>query len=199
MFSYIKGNLADITEDMITIESNNIGFLIRVTSTILNKHPMIGQELKVYTYMYVREDEISLYGFATKEELDVFKLLIGVSGVGPKVGQSILSTLSVDDLVVAVLSEDVKAISKANGIAAKGAGRIIIELKDKIAGYGTSSKDDVLQAVASGVDDVVGETTMALVSLGYSNLEAVKAIRMVKDAKNMTSEDLLKASLKYII
>ena len=151
--------------------------------------------------MNVREDDISLFGFLTQDDVDVFRMLIGVSGIGPKVALSILSELSTDDLRMAVLSEDHKTIAKANGVGTKTAQRVIMELKDKF------KLDDVIDSLDREGDqgsgemskDVVSETALALTSLGYTNTEALKAIKKVEGAEGMTPEQLLKAALKRML
>jgi Holliday junction DNA helicase RuvA len=157
------------------------------------------QQMKLFTYLHVREDELSLFGFPTTEELDAFKLLIGVNGIGPKAALSILSVLSVRDLALAVMSGDSKAITKANGVGAKGANRVIMELKDKLTledMFEGAGDDSVTPVSTSGADGGVQDTILALVSLGYSEFEALKAVKQVPGADNMESEELLKQALK---
>ena len=150
--------------------------------------------------MYIREDEICLFGFENADELNVFKILLGVSGVGPKVAMSLLSTLTVNELRLAVISEDVKAISKANGIGAKGASRIILELKDKL------SMEDMIDAayndsvaVQTAAGDVRTNVISALTALGYSGVEAGRAVSCVDGSADMDEEQLLKAALRFMI
>ena len=132
MISYIKGELVELTENAIVLDHDGMGFLIMMPASILAKLPAIGSELKVHTYLYVKEDALDLYGFLTKDDLKVFRLLITVSGIGPKGALAILSTMSPDDLRFAVLAGDSKTISKAPGIGSKTAQKLIIELKDKL-------------------------------------------------------------------
>ncbi len=199
MLAYIKGNLEAISDDSVVIENNNIGYLIKTTGKVLSRLPAMHSLIMLYTYMYVREDEISLYGFLTTEELEVFKLLINISGVGPKAASSILSTLSVDELRMAVLSDDTKAISKANGIGAKGAQRIIIELKDKLRIEDMISFNGSEDSADNNSNGVIGEVTMALASMGFSNSDAMKAIKNVDSYESMSVEELLKKALKKIM
>ena len=133
MYAYIKGILAEITEDAIIVENQGIGYEIAVPGQVFDYLPSVGEEVKIYTYHYVREDAILLYGFLTKEDVRIFKMLIGVSGIGPKGALAILSVLSTDDLRFAILGDDAKAIAKAPGVGAKTAQRVIIELKDKLS------------------------------------------------------------------
>lgn len=198
MFAYIKGTITDIGSDEIIVETGGVGFLVFTSSqatTRLTKN----QQAIIYTHLNVREDDMSLFGFLTKEERSVFRMLINVSGVGPKSALSILSCLSVDELRMAVLSDDYKAIAKANGIGPKTAQRLIIELRDKF------HLEDVLDSYEENTtdtsvpEDLISEAAMALSSLGYSNIEALRAIKKVPNSEGMTVEQLLKAALKNII
>ena len=163
--------------------------------------PKIGQEIKIYTHMHVREDDVSLFGFLSKEEKEAFELLIGVNGIGPKVGLSVLSTLSVYELKMAVISEDVKTISKTPGLGPKGAKKLILELKDKLS-FEELEEDgmgvEILDTSADSSDSVM-ITIEGLVSLGYSKSEAAIAVNKVEDAKDLTPEELLKKALKNIM
>ena len=132
MISYIKGELTEIFDDAIVVENNGIGFNIRVPASVISEFSVVGEQVKVYTYLQIREDAHSLYGFLTRDDLDIFKMLINVNGIGPKGALAILSTITPDDLRFAVLSDDVKLISSAPGIGAKTAQKLIIEFKDKI-------------------------------------------------------------------
>lgn len=201
MISYIKGILEYIGDGYIIVECSGIGYRLTVSGQFMNRLSGVHQEIKVHTYMYVREDEISLFGFYSEDELEIFRVLIGVNGVGPKVAMSLLSTLTVNELRYAVISEDVKTISKANGIGAKGASRIILELKDKLR-----MEDMIDAAYESGANagspvsgDVRNDVMNALMALGYSGVEAGRAVSLVEGADGMTEEQLLKASLKYVM
>lgn len=202
MIGYIKGTVEAILQDCVLVENNGIGYRIFTSGKAIEKITGLHQEVKLFTYLHVREDELSLFGFPTTEEMDTFKLLLGVNGIGPKAALSILSVLSVRDLSVAIMAGDTKAIMKANGIGAKGANRVIMELKDKLKLddlflTAEESEEDYIQGSAmNGNSDSVQDTVLALVSLGYSELEAVKAVKQVKDAKLLNSEQLLKAALK---
>lgn len=199
MFAYIKGKIEYINEDGFVIENNGIGYSILSSSNVTAKLSLY-ETATIHTYLHVREDGIGLFGFLTQDEISVFKMLISVSGIGPKGALAIMSVLTVDELRIAVLSEDHKAIAKANGVGPKTAQRVVIELKDKF------KLDDVLSDLSEPGDlpdtvsnDIITETAMALTSLGYSNVEALRAIKKVKDSDKMTVEELLKASLKYIM
>ena len=200
MLAYIKGKLEYVNNDSVVIENNGMGYLVKTSGNVLSKLPQLHGEVMLYTHMYVREDEISLYGFSTREELAIFGLLIGISGVGPKAAISILSTLTVDELKLAVLSEDAKAIAKANGVGAKGAQRIIIDLKDKL--HIEDMFDTTQEQVCVGVQtegDVYKDASLALCSMGFSNSEVLRAIKKIPTSDTMTTEDLLKAALKHMI
>ena len=199
MISYITGSLEYISDNSIVVECGGIGYSMMISGQFMNRLPAIHSEIKVFTYMYVREDEISLYGFYDKDELEVFKVLLDVNGVGPKAALSLLSALTVNELRLAVVSEDVKSITRANGIGAKGASRIILELKDKLR------MEDMIDAayedaINGGADDsdIKANVIAALTALGYSGVEAGRAVARVDGWQNMDEEQLLKASLKNI-
>lgn len=181
------------------VEVNGIGYNIRVSAGTASVLPAVGEETKLYTYTSVREDAITLYGFLTKDDLDIFKLLIGVNGIGPKGGQSILSVMSPDDLRFAIVSGDAKTIAKAPGIGAKTAQRIILDMKDKVSLEDTLHVDAGEVRIDTSVSDSVREAVEALTALGYGVTEATRAVKEVKGAEEMTVEDILKASLKHLI
>ncbi len=197
MFSYIKGNLEYISEDAIIIDNGGIGFSIITSSNVLSKLPPLHSEVKILTYLQVKEDGLTLFGFLKEDELDLFKKLISISGIGPKGAISILSTLTTDELRMAILSEDSKAIAKANGIGARTAQRVIIDLKDKIsivpAGF---SDEEIIESKNDASNSAVNDVVLALASLGYSNVDAMKAVKKVEGRDNMDVEQLLKAALK---
>ena len=200
MISYIKGILEDMSPGMVVVDNHGIGYQMMVPMRG-ESFPKIGQEIKIYTHMHVREDDVSLFGFLSKEEKEAFELLIGVNGIGPKVGVSVLSTLSVYELKMAVISEDVKTISKTPGLGPKGAKKLILELKDKLS-FEELEEDGVgAEIFDTSVDssDSVMITIEGLVSLGYSKSEAAIAVNKVEDAKDLTPEELLKKALKNIM
>ena len=200
MISYIKGILEDMSPEMVVVDNHGIGYQMMVPMRG-ESFPKIGQEIKIYTHMHVREDDVSLFGFLSKEEKEAFELLIGVNGIGPKVGLSVLSTLSVYELKMAVISEDVKTISKTPGLGPKGAKKLILELKDKLS-FEELEEDGVgAEIFDTSVDssDSVMITIEGLVSLGYSKSEAAIAVNKVEDAKDLTPEELLKKALKNIM
>ena len=201
MISYIRGELIAIEEEKVILDVNGVGFGIFMPAQSMNLLPSIGEEVKLHTYMNVREDAMQLFGFLTKDDLKVFKLVIGVSGIGPKGGLSILSHLSPDELRFAVMSHDAKAISGAPGIGKKTAEKLIIELKDKL------NMDDVLERISDtsdttvihGSNQIQTEAVQALVALGYGNAEALRAVKKVEAQEDATVEEILKQALKYIM
>ena len=201
MYAYIKGILTEITEDAIIIENQGIGYEIAVPGQVLDYLPSVGEEVKIYTYHYVREDAILLYGFLTKEDVKIFKMLIGVSGIGPKGALAILSVLSTDDLRFAILGDDAKAIPKAPGVGAKTAQRVIIELKDKLSLEDAFEQKLANQAQKAELNPAVGvknEAILALTSLGYSQSEALKVLQGIEISPDDQVEDVLKMALKQM-
>ncbi len=199
MIAFISGLLEDVYEDSIVVSNQGMGYELKVPATVLGRLPAIGSAVKLYTYLYVREDVIMLYGFSTRDELEVFKLLITVSGIGPKGAIGILSKVTTDELRFAVMTDDVKTISSAPGIGAKTAGKLIIELKDKLKVTGLSSPVSLEQTSDGGVMDVRKDVIMALVSLGYSSSEATRAVNKVEDVQGMDSDRLLSLALRNMI
>ena len=202
MISYIKGELTEIMEDAIVVENNGIGFNIRVPATVISEFSVTGEQVKVYTYLQIREDAHSLYGFLTRDDLEIFKMLINVNGIGPKGALAILSTIGPDDVIFAVLSDEVKLISSAPGINAKTAQKLIIELKDKI------KLSDAFEQALAHQESSIGmsvdfsarnEAVEALVALGYGNAEALRAVKSIENIEEKDTETILKEALKRLI
>lgn len=203
MISFIKGRVADIEEDKIIIECNNIGYNVFVPASLIGSIGRTGTEVKLHTYMSVREDAITLFGFRSKEELSLFRKMISVSGIGPKGALGILSTLTVDNLKLAIMSEDAKAIAKSPGIGAKTASKLILELKDKINMEGIFdgySDDGMEDSDRLGEGALQKDAADALVSLGYSPSEALNAVRKVCNKNKEISDisTIIKLALKEI-
>lgn len=203
MIHFVKGILDTVSEHAVVVENGGIGFEIMVPLSVVSNLPQTGNEVKIYTYTYVREDVLQLYGFLTKEELEMFKLLITVSGIGPKGALGILSVMDADALRFAILAEDAKSISKAPGIGGKTASKLILELKDKM--NFEEAVENVLQSgeerVANHSADsgyAANEAIQALVALGYTSTEAVKAVKKAQVTPEMSVEDILKAGLKNL-
>lgn len=201
MFAYIKGTIEDIDTDYIVVANNNMGFKIMTSTNVISK-VSLHEERTIYTYMNVREDDISLFGFLTKDEITVFKLLIGVSGIGPKNALAIMSALTMDELRMAVIAGDYKAIAKANGVGPKTAQKAVIELKDKfkledVFGTAETSEDNLSD---SNGDDIIGDAVLALNALGYSETESFRIVKKTAlNGRYETVEELIKASLKNIM
>ena len=205
MISYIRGELCDIEEQKAIVDVNGVGYGIYMPQQALSLLPPMGQQVKIHTYLNIREDAMQLFGFLTKEDLNVFRLLIGVNGIGPKAGLNILSCLSPDELRFAVLSGDAKAISATPGIGKKTAEKLILELKDKLniedmlehAAHGGDSED-----LATGTDTasntMQAEAVQALTALGYGSAESLRAVK--KSSPECSSvEDILKEALKFLL
>lgn len=200
MYAYIKGELAEINTDHIVVEAGGIGYQVFISLQTFDYLPSVGEDLKIYTYLYLREDAMILYGFLTKDDLELFKLLISVSGIGPKGGLAILSTLEADDLRFAILSGDAKAISKAPGVGGKTAQRVILELKDKLSledAFEAKTEHVQKNAVVAG-GSVKNDAVMVLTALGYSSTESLKAVSAVEITEDMDVEEVLKAALKHL-
>ena len=176
MYEYIKGELTYVGASYVVIETGGIGYKIYVSAPVLTKLGAIGKEVKLYTYLNVKEDLMELYGFSNRDELELYRILITVSGVGPKAGMAILSTLTPDQFKIAVAKGDSKAIAKSPGVGAKTAGRIILELKDKIKLDLTDVEGVEAEPDGFAENDPRGEAVEVLTVLGYTNAEARKAL-----------------------
>ena len=203
MISYIRGELSAVMEDSIIVDVGGVGYGIFMPGQSISHLPPVGTEVKIHTYLNVKEDAMQLYGFLNRDALQIFRMLIGVSGIGPKGGLSILSVLSPDDLRFAVLSGDSKAISKAPGIGKKTAEKLIIELKDKLRIEDTlehlSEDTDGAENVQGGQSANQSEAVQALVALGYSSTESLKAVKKAAPGPDDSVEMILKAALKQMI
>lgn len=202
LIAYVNGILENIEEGNAVIDVNGVGYNVNISGNTMDRMPGIGEVVKLYTYTNVKEDAFTLFGFLSRDELNLFKMLITVNGIGPKGGLSILSVMSPDDLRFAIIAGDSASIAKAPGIGKKTAERITLELRDKIK----ATEDDMLSYRSAGSEDLSGEASLskdeavaALVALGYNSSEAVKAVRKVlstdPDAASDT-EVLLKKALK---
>lgn len=199
MYAYFKGIITQKEEDGLILEVNQIGYHIFMPGSMLDALPGVGQEAMIHTYTYVKEDAMQLYGFLSRDDLALFKMLISVSGIGPKGGLAVLSTLSADDLRFAILSEDAKAIAKAPGIGAKTAQKVVIELKDKISlEEALDIKKGHVETRVAGQSGAMEEAVEALVALGYSSTDALRAIRSIENAEEKDAEALLKEALRML-
>ena len=200
MLSYIIGEVAEISADTVVVENNGIGFNIKTSAMTIDSLPPVGDMVRIYTYLHVREDAMQIFGFLSKDELEVFKLLLNVNGIGPKGALGILSAISTDDLRFAVLSDDVNLIKSCPGVGAKTAQKLIIELKDKLrledAFEMAVNNNNKKNTVQDNTVIVMNEAVEALVSLGYSSKDAIAAIKKVENIQNKNSEQILKEALK---
>ena len=202
MISYIRGTLAEKNEDSAVVEAHGVGYQIFVPVPVLSELPPLGESVKIYTYFSVREDGMSLFGFLSRQDLAMFKQLIGVNGIGPKSALGILSALRPDVLRMALASGDAKTISRAPGVGPKTAQRIILDLKDKIRPEdvlaGGLEESLAVPEEISGVGQAGKEAVEALTALGYSAAEAAGAVKKVKITEEMTAEDVLKGALRHL-
>jgi Holliday junction DNA helicase RuvA len=205
VIAYVNGILENIEEGNAVVDVNGVGYNVNISGSTMDRMPGIGEMVKLYTYTNVKEDAFTLFGFLSRDELNLFKMLITVNGIGPKGGLSILSVMTPDDLRFAIMSGDSKSLSKAPGIGKKTAERITLELRDKLK----VSEEEFLAAAggvsSTAIEGVDGdnsardEAVAALVALGYNSSDSMKAVRKVLAANPNASTDteaLLKAALK---
>ena len=208
MIAYVQGILENLEIDKAVIDVGGIGYEVNISASTCDRMPGIGDNVKLYTYMNVKEDEMSLFGFLTRDEIRMFRMLITVSGIGPKGALSILSVFDTDDLRFAILAGDVKTISKAPGIGKKTAERLVLELRDKISNADITGTEGIGQAAgsastgnSSGEDaSSRDEAVEALAALGYNATDAMKAVRKVLSASDdkLDTEAILKLALKEL-
>ena len=200
--TYIKGQLEEIEPEQIVIDNGGIGYRIMVPASMIQRLPSIGETVKIHTYMHVREDAMQLFGFLTKADLSMFKLLITVNGIGPRGALGVLSVLSANDLKFAILAGDIKTICSAPGIGKKTAEKTVLELKDKIKledAFEEKLQETEQMEENGELQNVRQDATEALVALGYSQTEALKAVRGIDVTPDMDAEQLLKLSLKKLL
>lgn len=196
MFAYIKGKIADKANNYVVIDNSGIGYKIFMSASAIEKMPEIGTEQKIYTYYYVREDNISLYGFLSNEELRMFELLLSVSGIGAKSAVQILSAITPSSFALAVISNDISKIVKIPGIGKKTAERMVLELKDKLKTEQAISKTEkVVEAIKEEEKDC--EAISALQVLGYTRKEIEKAMEKI-DAQNLCVEETIRKALAIL-
>ncbi|MFR1566385.1 MAG: Holliday junction branch migration protein RuvA [Christensenellales bacterium] len=192
MYNYIKGKIAEINENTIVVECGGIGYELNVSANAASEFSGKEGEVKIYCYLCVREDDMSLFGFASKQEKTMFLKLISVSGVGPKLALTVLSGMNADGFAAAVVRSDTAALSKIKGVGKKTAERIALELKDKVSKEYDVSIDSAAPTVAVSVNE---DAVMALMTLGYSRQEAADAVGRVQ-TDGMTLEQLIFAAIK---
>lgn len=193
MFAYIKGSLEMKLNNYVVIENGGIGYKIYMTDTSIEKIGDVGKEVKVHTYYYVREDNISLYGFLTNEELKMFELLLSVSGVGARSAITILSCIEPSEFAIAIISNDIAKMKKVKGIGAKTAERIILELKDKLKDYNTAEIENK-QNNKIQTEQKILEAISALQVLGYNRREIISVIEKI-NTEELEVEQIIKKGL----
>lgn len=201
MIAYLYGIIDSVTETRLILDVNQVGYQIFISSRDAAEMPGRGEMVKIYTYLNVKEDAMQLFGFLSEDDLEMYKLLLNVNGIGPKAALAIMSVLTADDLRFAVLSDDVKAISRAPGVGSKTAQKLILELKDKL-----KLEDAFEKKLASAthfdadsvINDAKAEAVQALTALGYSNSDALRAVRKAGATEDMDTEMILKLALKQL-
>lgn len=196
MYYSLRGKLIHEEPGVAVIECGGVGYKCFVSMNTLRKLPQIGEETFVYTHLSVREDAMDLYGFATNDELNCYKMLTNISGVGPKVGLAILSELMPQDVAMAAASGDAKAFSRANGVGPKLAGRIVLELKDKVKGLIGTAPEEIQTAVRNNASGNAAAAVQALGALGYSTTEAAQAVGKLDSS--LKTEDLIRQALRLL-
>ena len=201
MIAFVEGIVDYLDPELCVVDTGGWGVNVNISLRTMQRLPGIGEQVKLYTHTAVREDAIALYGFLSRDDLEVFRRLLSVSGVGPKAALSILSELDADELRFAILSGDAKAISRAPGVGAKIAQRVILELKDKVK----LTEEKLLTGVKEGLEGPEGlsqekqDAIAALVALGYSQTESRRAVSQIPEDPGMDSGALLSAALKFLL
>ncbi len=196
MFAYIKGTLEEKGNGYVIVEAGGIGYKIFMSNNSIGILGELKQVVKVHTYYYVREDNISLYGFTTKEELSMFELLLSVSGIGAKSAITMLSNIEPSEFALAVITNDIKKLTKIPGVGNKSAQRIVLELKDKLKADNELSKsEEIISQIEK--DDILDEATAALQILGYTRRD-IEDVYKKFDRTSMTTEEVIRAALRYL-
>lgn len=197
MYAFIEGRVCEKTTNSLVLEAGGIGYQLNCSMTTLQEAPPMGEKMRCYTYLSVREDAMELFGFATKEEKQLFLSLTGISGVGAKTALGLLGAMPLRDLNLAILLGDVNALSRAPGIGKKTAQRIVLELKDKVEQQDVSTPAGSAAPVSPVVGDAQREAQAALQALGYTSAEAARAINLVRDQAD-TVDALIMLALRQI-
>lgn len=196
MYAYIKGTLEDKSNTYVVVECMGIGYKIFMSNTSISNLGELGESVKIYTHYYVREDNISLYGFLSNEELRMFELLLSVSGVGAKSAIAMLSNITPSSFALAVISNDIAKLTKIPGIGAKSAQRIVLELKDKLKNEQAIEKAESVKEKIKD-DTILSEAIDALQILGYNRKEIDKAMEKIQ-TENMSTEDIIRKALAIL-
>ena len=191
MIASLEGIIDAVSKDSLIVNVNGIGFIVTVTTSVLSEMGITGREVKLYTHFHVREDDMSLFGFGSLDELKLFETLISVSGLGPKTGMAMLSAMSADQVAMAIASGSVEILTTIPGIGKKTADRLILELKDKVGGV-------MISTPAGRAAQENADVVAALVSLGYSVQETTRAVNALPSGKKLSLEDKVKLALQYL-
>ena len=191
MIASLNGIIEAVSKDSMIVNVNGIGFKVAVTTSVLSEFGSIGREIKLFTHFHIREDDMSLFGFASPDEMRLFETLISVSGLGPKTGMAMLSALSADQIAMAIASGSVETLTTIPGIGKKTADRLILELKDKVGGV-------LISTPAGRAAQENADVVSALVSLGYSVQETTKAVNALPTGKLLSLEEKVKLTLQYL-
>ena len=197
MIAYIKGTVEQLNDQSVILDNQGIGYIINASSATLSRLPRKGEVAQLYTYFQVKEDDMSLFGFLSQEEIRLFRLLISISGIGPKVATAILAAMSPVQIMTAVVSQDAVAFSKVSGVGKKTAQRITLELQDKIKtqDWGADQDNMNMQSVASSEKQ---DAIDALLALGYGRSESMRAVLAVA-IEDMATEQIIRLALKKLI
>ncbi len=200
MIAFLRGTVEKVTDSYTVLDVNQVGYQVFISTRDAANMPGIGQEIMLYTWLSVSQDALRLYGFQSEDDLEAFKLLLNVSGVGPKAALGVLSALTADDLRFAVLSDDEKSIAAAPGIGAKTAKKVILELKDKLSLEDAFEQKSAARPSSNGTfsTNAADEAVQALTALGYSGTEALRAVRSLKITEDMDTETVLKLALNFV-
>lgn len=200
MIAFLKGKVVSVTQTRAVLDVNGVGYQVLISARDAQQMPGRGSEVLIHTYLSVREDAMQLFGFLDEDDLEMYRLLLTVSGIGPKAGLGVLSAMTADELRFAVLSDDARTISKAPGIGGKTAKKLILELKDKLSLEDAFEKKLAHAEVAAGLatDDAKSEAVQALAALGYSASDALRAVRSIEATDDMDTEEILKQALRVI-
>ena len=198
MYAYIRGTIVSRQTDSLVVDNQGIGYRIQASTGLLQRFPAKGETALIHTYLYTREDIMALYGFPTVEDLNLFEMLLSVSGVGPKVASAIVGELSPSQFALAVITGDIKALTQVRGIGRKGAERLILELKDKLKGVEMPAAATTSGGALPIGSTVQSEAISALMVLGYSGPEAVRAVTAVQ-GEGLSLEDLIRLALRQLL
>lgn len=188
MYAYLNGIVAEKGQNTLVIDVNGVGYLLSVSMNTLQETPPAGEKMKVYTYLSVREDAMELFGFASREEREMYLRLLSVSGIGPKVALSILGAMPLRDLTLAIVTGDVTSLSRAPGVGKKTAQRLALELKDKVEQSDLDYAPAASGAVTPMQEDAAQEALAALQALGYTAAEAARAVGQVRGQSDSANE-----------